>query len=158
MHLLTTRDAVLIIDPLTNTTDITALNGLGSAPYKWNGIAYADSVGKLFAAPYNANAVLMIDPLTCFIACCEVCSAENKINTNHTPVLVRLLHPHDRHKRYAALSTQVTCLHFLQYQTSPPGRSDSAAAEVFPCALMSSAALLGVAEGEVSSGCVPRTT
>jgi hypothetical protein len=57
-------DAVLIIDPLANTTDITTLAGLGSSGQKWIGITYAANVGKLYAAPSNAAAVLIIDPLT----------------------------------------------------------------------------------------------
>jgi hypothetical protein len=55
--------AVLIIDPLSNTTDITTLVGLGSGGNKWLGIAFAVNVGKLFGAPYNAQAVLVIDPV-----------------------------------------------------------------------------------------------
>jgi hypothetical protein len=55
---------VLIINPLTNTTDITTLGGLGSGSAKWIGITYAADVGKLYAAPQNADAVLIIDPLT----------------------------------------------------------------------------------------------
>lgn len=55
---------VLIVDPLTNTTDTTSLGGLGTNTSKWQGIAFASTVNKLFAAPYNAGSVLVIDPMT----------------------------------------------------------------------------------------------
>jgi hypothetical protein len=57
-------DAVLIIDPLTNTPDITTLAGFGSGSSKWIGITYAGNVGKLYAAPSDSDSVLIIDPLT----------------------------------------------------------------------------------------------
>ena len=57
-------NAVLIIDPVANTTDITTLGGFALNGDKWIGIAFADNVGKLFAAPYNADAVLIVDPVT----------------------------------------------------------------------------------------------
>jgi hypothetical protein len=43
--------------------DSTTLSGLGSGSNKWWGITFADNVGKLYAAPRNAEAVLIIDPL-----------------------------------------------------------------------------------------------
>jgi hypothetical protein len=43
--------------------DTTILSSLGTSASKWAGITYADNVGKLFAAPLNANAVLIIDPV-----------------------------------------------------------------------------------------------
>jgi hypothetical protein len=57
-------DAVLMINPRTNVTDITTLSGLEAVGHKWRGIAYAPSVDMLFAAPQNADAVLMINPRT----------------------------------------------------------------------------------------------
>jgi hypothetical protein len=58
-------DTVLIIDPVTNTTDSTTLAvGLGSVIQEWHSMTYAPNVGKLFAAPWIADAVLIIDPLT----------------------------------------------------------------------------------------------
>ena len=58
------ENAVLIINPISNTTDVTAMAGLGEATDKWSSIAYAPSIGKLFAAPADADAVLVIDPMT----------------------------------------------------------------------------------------------
>jgi hypothetical protein len=51
-------DAVLIIDPVTNTMDVTTLAGFGSGGSKWYGIAYVEAVGKLFTAPATATAAL----------------------------------------------------------------------------------------------------
>ena len=60
--------SVLIIDPQTETADTTSISGLphGTATVtnKWRGFAFAPSVGKLFAAPFNADSVLIIDPAT----------------------------------------------------------------------------------------------
>jgi hypothetical protein len=56
-------NAVLIIDPFHNSSDTTTLGGLGSAAYKWRSITYVEMVGKLFAAPFEADAVLIIDPI-----------------------------------------------------------------------------------------------
>ena len=60
-------DGVLIVDPLANTTDVTAMAGFRyttAGRGKWSGIAYAPSTGKLYAAPHVADAVLIIDPAT----------------------------------------------------------------------------------------------
>jgi hypothetical protein len=46
------------------TTDTTTLDGLGTNVGKWTGMAYAPSVGMLYAAPFNADSVLMINPRT----------------------------------------------------------------------------------------------
>jgi hypothetical protein len=54
---------VLIVDPFANTTDTTALVGLGQTPSKWFGITFAPNVNKVFATPWNSNAVLIIDPV-----------------------------------------------------------------------------------------------
>ena len=41
-------DAVLVIDPVLNTTDITTMNGLGgSASYKWSGITFCPMTNKV---------------------------------------------------------------------------------------------------------------
>lgn len=50
----------LIVDPVTLTTDVVTLvtGPIGNA---WSGMAFA--FGKLWAAPYNADAVLIVDPL-----------------------------------------------------------------------------------------------
>ena len=66
--------SVLIIDPLTETADNTTMAGLGDASSssycdgdaddKWRSIAFVPSVEKLFAAPYDADSVLIIDPAT----------------------------------------------------------------------------------------------
>jgi hypothetical protein len=52
-------DAVLMINPRTNVTDITTLR-VGSGITKWLDIAFAPSVDTLFAAPFDADAVLSV--------------------------------------------------------------------------------------------------
>jgi hypothetical protein len=60
-----TSAAVLMLNPSrTIVTDTTRLNGLGVGGNKWRGIAFAPSVDMMFAAPSNADAVLMINPHT----------------------------------------------------------------------------------------------
>jgi hypothetical protein len=64
-----TADAVLIINPVTNTTDITTIDGLtrsatGGEQSKWSGFCYVPSTGKIYATPIGAVAVLIIDPRT----------------------------------------------------------------------------------------------
>ena len=54
---------VLIIDPLRNVTDVTAMGGLGTNGEKWRGIVYAPPTGKLYCAPRRRGTLLIIDPL-----------------------------------------------------------------------------------------------
>lgn len=46
------------------TADVTTLSGLGTANGKWQGAAIAPITGKLYAAPFSATSVLVIDPAT----------------------------------------------------------------------------------------------
>jgi hypothetical protein len=46
------------------SVDTTTITGIQAGSYKWQGMALADNVGKLFAAPGISAAVLMIDPIT----------------------------------------------------------------------------------------------
>ena len=57
--------SVLMINPLTNTTDITTLSVPQSGGDKWIGIALAPTTGMLYCAPnYDVDSVLIINPLT----------------------------------------------------------------------------------------------
>ncbi|EGD80063.1 hypothetical protein PTSG_13026 [Salpingoeca rosetta] len=53
--------SVLILDPVSNDTDTTAMSGLSSQGEKWISGVLADN-GKLYCIPSNADAVLVIDP------------------------------------------------------------------------------------------------
>lgn len=55
--------SILVLDPATNVTDRTALGGLSTTSAKYEGIAFAPNVGKLFQAPYRMRAVLIADPV-----------------------------------------------------------------------------------------------
>ena len=55
--------SVLIIDPVTNTTDTTTISGLSSETSKWLGGVLAPN-GKIYCIPYNSSSVLIIDPVT----------------------------------------------------------------------------------------------
>ena len=50
--------------PLTSATTPAFSKGCPPPTRKWNGIAHAPSTGKRYAAPANADAVLVIDPMT----------------------------------------------------------------------------------------------
>ena len=50
--------SVLIIDPVTNTANTTAITGLSGAD-KWAGGVLAPN-GKIYGIPYNASSVLII--------------------------------------------------------------------------------------------------
>ena len=61
--------AVLVIDPVANTTDLTAMpagTGCGGAVdcrwRRWTSLAYAPTTRKLYALPVREDAVLIIDP------------------------------------------------------------------------------------------------
>jgi hypothetical protein len=57
-RLSTNPAAVLIIDPVANTTSIASLStDIGST---WRGFTFEASVGRLFAAPFSADAVLIV--------------------------------------------------------------------------------------------------
>jgi hypothetical protein len=55
-------DSVLIVDPLTNATNVTAITGAGSRLNKYLGSAFAPISGKIYAPPYNTTSWLVIDP------------------------------------------------------------------------------------------------
>lgn len=59
-------DAVLIVDPITNATDATAIGGFGTVrgSSKWTFIEFVAGTGKLYASPGTTSAVLIIDPVT----------------------------------------------------------------------------------------------
>lgn len=50
------------IGALGTAADTATITNLGAVGNKWSGIAFAPNVDKLFAAPYEAHTVLMIDP------------------------------------------------------------------------------------------------
>jgi hypothetical protein len=52
--------SVLIIDPVSASTDTTTLGGL-SGHYKWVGGVLAPN-GRIYGIPYHAQSVLIIDP------------------------------------------------------------------------------------------------
>lgn len=74
----------MIVDPVNETVDTATLDGLGSGPFKWSGIALAPTTNLLCesppramqcdmlalteplttsdAAPFNSDAVLVVDP------------------------------------------------------------------------------------------------
>ena len=54
--------SVLIIDPVTNTANTTAITGL-SGSVKWVGGVLAPN-GKIYGIPRDASSVLIIDPVT----------------------------------------------------------------------------------------------
>ena len=62
-------NSVLIIDPATNTADTTAVSGLGDGlqtwstrTRKWSGIVHSPVSGLLYAAPSDADSVLVVYP------------------------------------------------------------------------------------------------
>ena len=64
-------NSTLVVDPITGTTASFVIDGLPSSvaniPYSsagFCGVAWAPNTGKLYAPPYNANFLLIIDPLT----------------------------------------------------------------------------------------------
>ena len=44
--------------------DNTTLGGLGTQNYKWHGIALAPTTGMMYCAPFYADSVLIINPMT----------------------------------------------------------------------------------------------
>ena len=55
-----TSDAVLIIDPETNTADTATLTGIGTERPNYLGGVLASN-GKIFGISFNADNVLLID-------------------------------------------------------------------------------------------------
>jgi len=57
-------DAVLILDPETDTIDVTTMAGLTTTTNKWVGGVKDRMSGKIFGMPYASEVVLVIDPST----------------------------------------------------------------------------------------------
>ena len=55
---------VLVVDPLTNISDTTAIADLGNGGDKWMGAAFVPTIFKLYFCPWQATSVLIVDPLT----------------------------------------------------------------------------------------------
>lgn len=54
---------VLLIDPVTNTTDATTLVYTAKNNLNWWDLTYAHNTGKLYAAPMYEGAILIVDPV-----------------------------------------------------------------------------------------------
>jgi hypothetical protein len=54
-------NAVLIVDPVTNTTDTTTLSGFGTGALGYWGVAFEPNVNQVFMVPHNSDALLVVD-------------------------------------------------------------------------------------------------
>lgn len=73
-------DAVLVIDPVRNTTDSAALPVAGMGREKWSGLAFSTLTQKIYFAAHASSSNLIVDPVevTIDVTTLEVNSRERK--------------------------------------------------------------------------------